>query len=175
MSHRAAATLLAAILCLASEAAAAPPPAILVAPSGRPFEAYGGLGGAWNVRADAGHQFKLVEGFAWHFLGQAHGPAIALELQQGFGGAVTFVVGPRFKWDFQILRALAIYVAPFLQLGYLRASSSSAFNLQFGGETKLILAQRAAVFWRPFQLNFGFLGDRTSFAYDLIIGGGVIF
>jgi hypothetical protein len=190
---RAALTLasLAVILGLAAEARAVPP--ILAAPSGRPFEGYGGLGGAFDVKASAAHQFKLIAGFAWHFFGQPHGPAVALELQPAFGSSFfTFIVGPKFKWDFQIIKDLALYIAPYLQLGYQYSGSNvcikdpfsgqercesgggSAFNLQFGAEGKLILAQRGVVFFRPLQLNFG-IASSTAISYDLIVGGGVIF
>jgi hypothetical protein len=168
-----------AALCLAAEAGAVPP--ILTPPSGRPFEPYGGLGAAFMVKPSPGiHQFKLVQGFAWHFLRrQAAGPAVALELQEGFGGGlVSFVVGPKFKWDFQVVRSLALYAAPYLQLGVGVASAKgdpgSAFNLQLGGEAKLILAQRWVVYWRPIQLDFYIAGD-TVITYDMIFGGGVIF
>jgi hypothetical protein len=63
-------------------------------------------------------------------------------------------------------------------LGYCVSSgggSGNYFDMQLGFEGKLMLADRAFVFFRPLTLDFGTDGNAFVFRWDIMAGGGVTF
>ena len=79
---------------------------------------------------------------------------------------------------------MAIYVAPFAKAGYAFATCSGCsmghyFNIGFGVEGRVVLADRGMLFFRPLQLDT-YMGGSRYFAgfvvnYSMLIGGGVTF
>ncbi len=120
-------------------------------------------------------QFKLVEEIGYHFSGNASGPAIAFDLQESFNGPVFFEMGPKFVWDIPIIQDLGLYLSPSGMIGYAYIEGGThKFDLQIGFEGKLMLADRAYVFFRPFTLDF-LISDDLILRYDIMFGGGVTF
>jgi hypothetical protein len=155
-------------------------PSILAPPQGRPFTAWGALGGAIGLNDFGGSQFALEEGFGYHFTGRFDGPAIGLAIQEAFGSGVTNLrVGPRFFWDIQPAASLALLLSPYAQLGLAYATSGggsgAAFDMQFGFDGKLVLGQRGWVFFRPMAFDIAIHPDYTFAAYLIMFGGGAIF
>lgn len=137
-------------------------------------------------------QFKLIQTFGWHFFGESYGPAIAVELQESFGGGgVAIEVLPKFVWDFQIIKNLGLYLSPgvgvgvaHITAGYLGGGFTAAtIQFTFDGKLTLLASSDSAVAWevffRPFSLDI-MAGRAGPFSYtavrlDLLFGGGVIF
>jgi hypothetical protein len=150
-----------------------------------------GFGGAWSP--DAPTQFGLFQTFGYHFSGRADGPAIAVDLQEGFGDDyVVFAIVPKFVYDIRIVPGLGFYLSPMGGLGFMTAApdcpvgwdcdNSNGLTLQLGFEGKLILADRGLVFFRPFHLEIDIMHAPdpydefgTAVRYGLLFGGGVIF
>ena len=189
-------TVLFSMLALGSVARADAIPTVL-RPGTHPW--YGGLalGGAIGVH-NSQSQFKLIEFIGYHFSGNSSGPALGLDIQESFGGgATTLELGPKFLLDIPIIRNLGLYLTPSVMLGYGYVDvggvgcipnyyyggcyggggggGSSFFAMQFGFEGKLMLADRAFVFFRPFTLDFLVNGDGFAFRWDIMFGGGVTF
>lgn len=154
-------------------------------------------------------QFKLGQGFGYHFSGTFSGPAIAFEVQESFGDEFTLLeMGFKFLWDIQVLKGIAFYLSPSITLGIIHMSdekcisihdkeicvdiSMDGWTLQFGFAGKLILANRALLFFRlvtidvmrgtvVFPIPTGTSSSSSSSAwktgarYDLLFGGGIIF
>ena len=190
--RRAVLTTAALSLLLLSGVANAQP--ALLAPGTHPMWASLALGPALDVDHSA-TQFKLIETFGYHLMGSTAGPAIALDVQEGFGNHFTSIeVGPKFLWDIQPVHNLGLYLAPSFMIGYLYAgssggrcedtifgricgggsSSASFFDMQIGFEGRLVLADRWLVSFRPFTLDIG-VASSTSIRYDMMFGGGAIF
>lgn len=155
-------------------------PQILAPPQGRPFTAWGALGGAIGLNNWGGSAFALEQGFGWHFTGRFDGPAIGIGIQEAFGGGATNLrVGPRFFWDIQPSSTLALLLSPYAQLGlaYITGGGNglAAFDLQFGFDGKLVLGQRGWVFFRPMAFDIAIRSEGTAAAYLLMFGGGAIF
>jgi hypothetical protein len=169
-----------AITALPLRSEAVPP---LLRPATRGMFATFGFGPAIQIEWLPG-QFKIEQAFGWHFSGTGAGPAIGIHLAESFGNNFFgFAVGPRFWYDIQPMANLGLYIAPFAQLGFAVASASgcsgdgctqAAFNMVFGGEVRLALADRGIVFFRPFSLDF-FIQDEFAMRYNLMFGGGVYF
>jgi hypothetical protein len=173
-------------------------PAAGIADGEADFE-YNGRVIARDANINAPTQIKLVETFGYHFFGNAEGPALALELQESFGDdAFTFQVGPKFLWDFRLVNGLGLYLAPTLLLGYMHVSptedlpagldvAANGLSIRIGLEVKLILADRALLFFRPINLDINTFDTTISYGsssasgwatilrWDMIFGGGVIF
>lgn len=140
---------------------------------------------------EAPNQFKLVQTFGYHFMGQSHGPALALDVQESLGDHTTvFQVGPKFVWDIPIVRGLGVYLSPSAMLGYEFASygrtiyirfeeEQHGLTMQFAFEAKLILGDRGLIFFRPITIDItsGEVRDEwlTFVRWDLLFGGGVTF
>jgi hypothetical protein len=190
--RRAVLTIAALSLLLLSGVANAQP--ALLAPGTHPMWASMALGPAISVK-DSGTQFKLIETFGYHLMGSAAGPAIAFDMQEGFGNSFTSIeLGPKFLWDIQPVHNLGLYLAPSFMIGYLYAgsagggceqtilgpfcdggrSSASFFDMQIGFEGRLVLADRWLVSFRPFTLDLG-IRSSVSIRYDMMFGGGAIF
>jgi hypothetical protein len=192
--RRAVLTIAALSLLLLSGVANAQP--ALLAPGTHPMWASMALGPAISVK-DSGTQFKLIETFGYHLMGSAAGPAIAFDMQEGFGNSFTSIeLGPKFLWDIQPVHNLGLYLAPSLMIGYLYhtgsgggncgladalglpcgggSSGASAFDMQIGFEGRLVLADRWLVSFRPFTLDLG-IRSSVSIRYDMMFGGGAIF
>jgi glycine/D-amino acid oxidase-like deaminating enzyme len=130
-------------------------------------------------------QFKLTEEVGYHFGGGASGLALALSLQQAYGtDVVLFETGPRLLYDFQVGRALGLYISPSLLLGYALQSSKYSdsehgVTVQLACDAKLTLADRAFVFFRPVGIDVLHLRWRgmghTGVRYELLIGAGATY
>jgi hypothetical protein len=180
------ATILTALVSLPA-IASAEPPTVLRAGT-HPWFASFSLAPALSL-SNSATQVKIGQGFGWHFLGDASGPALAIELQESFGGNVfAFQPGAKFLWDIQIVDDLGLYLTPSAMFGIAYASGSDAFgnsasavgfDMQFGFEGKLVLGDRGFVFFRPFTLDVGIgaspVGNGTAIRYDLLFGGGITF
>jgi hypothetical protein len=124
-------------------------------------------------------QFKMSEGIAWHPFGGGSGFALGGELQQSFGGgAFVFQTGPKVWFDFAIVPDIGFYLSPSAMFGIAVSSGNDTtnvlFDMQYGFEAKLILADRGLLFFRPFTLDIA-IGDSVALRYDIIFGGGVTF
>jgi hypothetical protein len=165
-----------------------------VRPGTHPMWASFALGPAIDIHEYV-TQFKLIQTFGYHFSGTAEGPAVALDLQESFGGGphgvsvTTIELGPKFVWDFSIVQGLGLYLTPSALLGYAWLGfgcpsdavgcediSFSCFDMQLAFEGRLVLADRGLIFFRPFTLDIFVDSDgNTHVRYDLIFGGGAIF
>lgn len=163
---------------IAQEANAEIPP--LLRRSTRRMWAGGGLGAAAWVESYGGSGLKLVQFFGFHFNKSGHGPAIAVELGENFGGgSVGLQIVPQFQWNIPLVTGLGLYLAPIGGAGVVIAGGSAAFDLQLACEAKLILGDRGMVFLRPlsFDILIGGYGGYTAATtfYNFLLGGGVVF
>lgn len=193
------ALMIAALVPLGAPAASAQPAAgdgsttsggipVQLRPGTRRFFAGFHLGGAANLSNQVG-QFKIAQEFGWNILGAFAGPAVGLVLQESFGSNfTTFQLAPKFWWKFQILRALGLYVSPFIQLGFMHQSfsvtsifgssasaSNTAFNWQFGVQGHLMIIDRIYVMLQPFAIDLVHDSGGTGVRYDFLLGGGATF
>ncbi len=149
----------------------------ILRPSSRPFEAMFSLAPALDV-SNSASQLKLAEALAMHLNGTGDGLAIGAEVQESVGnGEFTFELGPKAWYDIALVPDLGIYIAPSAMLGLGFSTfygSVATFDMQYGIEAKMVLDDRALVFFRPFTLDIG-VGNRTFVRYDLMFGGGVTF
>jgi hypothetical protein len=154
----------------------------------------GGYGGA----------FKMHQEFMFHLTGKWHGPALGILTQQEFaGGYFGFNIAPRFTYDIQVVKGLALLVSPHVSLGYhlshwnyyywnnyygYGGANYHAVDLQFGVAVKLMLAQRWLVWVQTpsFDLHMGpgsyycgpgvpGCGAYVAARFDFLVGGGVAF
>lgn len=159
----------------------------LLRPGTRAFFAGGQLGGAINLDSWVS-QFKIAQEFGWHFSGDSSGPAIGVTVQQSFSENVLSVeMGPKFWWDFQIARNKAIYITPFVHMGFahLRISVTTPFGTVAGGDTKfgwqfgalgkIIFNDRVYVTFQPFALSLAHGSGGTSLRWDILAGAGATF
>ena len=185
-------TVLFSMLALGSVARADDIPTVL-RPGTHPWYSGLDLGGAIGVHNSAS-QFKLGEFIGYHFSGNASGPALGFDIQESFGnGATTLELGSKFIWDIPIVRNLGLYLTPSAMIGYTYVDvgsqnvcflgycesvggggSANYFDMQFGFEGKLMLADRAFVFFRPLTLDF-LINSGFAFRWDIVAGGGVTF
>jgi hypothetical protein len=174
-------TVIFSMLALGSVARADDIPTVL-RPGTHPWYGGLGLGGAIGVH-NSGSRFKLIEFIGYHFDGNASGPALGLDIQESFGSGTTLELGPKFLWDIPIIRNLGLYLTPSAMIGYgytggcsdgCGGRNASFFDMQFGFEGKLMLADRAFVFFRPLTLDFEINGG-FAFRWDIMFGGGVTF
>lgn len=173
------------VMATASVSSAIPP---VLRSSTNPMWAAFKFGPAVDLK-DAPTQFKLVQTFGYHFQGTGSGPAIAIDLQEGFGDHwTTFMIVPRFVYDIPIVSGLGLYLSPSGGFGFALGSAdcgdydcdmAKGLTLQFAFEGKLSLADRALVFFRPFCIEITPWSWRdewtTSVRYELLFGGGVTF
>lgn len=161
-----------------------PAPSI-VAPGTRGMFATFSLAPAFGLSANSATQLKLGQAFGFHFSGDAEGFAIGGELQESFaGGAFALAVGPKAWFDFAVSRDYGVYIAPtvMMGLGYVSvdgyygfgSSSAAGFDMQFGVEAKVVLADRGLLFVRPVTIDLA-IGSQVAVRYDLVFGGGVTF
>ena len=180
-------TVIFSMLALGSVARADDIPTVL-RPGTHPWYGGLGLGGAIGVH-NSGSRFKLIEFIGYHLDGNASGPALGFDIQESFGSGTTLELGPKFLWDIPIIRNLGLYLTPSAMIGYgyedrggrvcdffgcSGGGSASFFDMQFGFEGKLMLADRAFVFFRPLTLDFG-INSGFAFRWDIMSGGGVTF
>jgi hypothetical protein len=181
-------TVLFSMIALGSVARADNIPTVL-RPGTHPWYGGLGLGGAIGVH-NSGSRFKLIEFIGYHLDGNASGPALGFDIQESFGSGTTLELGPKFLWDIPIIRNLGLYLTPSAMIGYGYEDvgcpdnfntfvngchgGGSFFDMQFGFEGKLMLADRAFVFFRPLTLDFG-INSGFAFRWDIMSGGGVTF
>jgi hypothetical protein len=150
----------------------------LIAPGTRPMWAALALGPAIGIKPSGVTQFKLEQEFGYHFQGDSSGPAVGFNIGESFGDGLTVIQpGGKFWWDIAILEDKAIYLSPSAKLGYggfFGGGSFHTFNWQLAVEGKVVLADRAVLYFRPFALDF-FAGSEFVVRYDIMFGGGVTF
>lgn len=155
----------------------------LVAPSSRAMFATFSLAPAFGLSTYSATQLKLAQSFGYHVGGGGEGFAIGAEIQESLGGhAFAFNVGPKAWYDFAVARDLGVYIAPTVMMGlgyasvdgYWSSVSSVGFDMQFGVDVKVVLADRGLVFVRPVTIDIA-IGDAVALRYDLVFGGGVTF
>lgn len=183
---------LAIIAGTASVASAVPP---ILRPGTKPMWAGAGLGPVIKAK-DLPTQFMLQQTFGYHFSGTATGPAIAIDLREGFGdNFITFQVMPRFVWDIQLLDGVGFYLSPSGGFGYQLLSfdgpsdPAHGFVIDMAIEGKLILGDMGYVFLRPFgmEISYGEIcasagpfgtvcASETFLRIEMMmIGGGITF
>ena len=185
-------TVLFSVLALGSVARADEIPTVL-RPGTHPWYSGVDLGGAIGAYHSSS-QFKLGQFIGYHFSGHGAGPALGFDIQESFGSNITTLeLGPKFLWDIPIIRNLGLYLTPSAMIGYTYVDvssrrvcfgyygcysggggSASAFDLQFGFEGKLMLADRAFVFFRPITADL-WIRSTMAFRWDIMAGGGVTF
>jgi hypothetical protein len=115
-----------------------------------------------------------------HFSRNSGGPALSgsfdfMARPDWFG----MEVGVKFRWDIQVRRSTAFYLAPTVRTGYALFSHrgdapSHFFNLQLGFELRMILRNRLIIFFRPLSFDID-IRDHVEVAYDPGVGLGVTF
>jgi hypothetical protein len=154
-----------------------------------------GLGGAFGISEAIG-LFKLYQEIGGHLVARwgSAGPGLALSLAEGFrgleGGTLYRVdAALKFWWDIQPSQRFAIYLAPYVQAGYLRnqavadngdSGGTNGGAMTFGLEGKVILGDRGLLFLRPVAVTVSFVdmpnaSMNTLTHYELVVGGGVTF
>ncbi len=180
-----------------------------VAPGTRPFWAQFGIGPSIFIATEnsdaASTWLHLNQQVGVHFLGDASGPAIALDVHETFGwwnygvGSSTlfaFRVGPRFQYDIQLVRSLGLYLSPYVGVGwgywnysgsffgFRGTATGNALDLSAGVEVRLVLGNRGVIAIRPLGFDFpivfwnapmGTQNSRVFLSYELLFSGGVIF
>jgi hypothetical protein len=181
------------VLCSAPDAQAAPE---ILRPGTRPWEADMGFGPSfiaynnynnhcdhyyysgcsWRGNNRGDFQFKMMEQIGYHFFKDSSGPALGLNLEEGFVYAFRFEANAKFWWDIQLVDDMAIYLYPEAKLGFAFWTNpfEPYFNTQVGLGAKVILDDRWVVFLRPIAPSF-FIGRSFIFAWDVMLGGGVTF
>lgn len=164
--------------------------------NGNPYCGYGGWYGGHGA-------FKITQEFMGHFSGDASGAALGILMNQEFaGGYFGLNIAPKFTYDIQPKKDLALYISPSFSLGYhlshynfgyynnygYASANYHAANIQVGVALKLILADRWLVWVQTPNFDFtvgpgnyycgnGVPGCGTYFRarYDFLLGGGVTF
>jgi len=192
---------------VAEEAAAGVPPA-LQPTKNRPMQflfGFGpsfGIGGSRWIYGDCGPgnncnyyrygfggryggAFKLSQEFNYHFSGNASGPAIGILLNEEFSGPYFgFNIAPKFTYDIQPMKNLALYISPSVSFGYHLDHYAAyywgsgygygynyhAANLQFGVALKLIIKDRFIAFLQA--PNFDFIIGPGNYWRNGYYGGG---
>ena len=133
-----------------------------------------------NNGSVAGYLSNVI---GFHFSGTSSGPALGGVLDLTFAtGFVEFILGGRFWWDIPIAH-MAIYVAPFVQPGFVIGSANGAFvgfDLQFGADLRVLLNNRLILSLRPISFDLQILGTGfgvgVGFAIQFMhLGVGVTF
>lgn len=127
--------------------------------------------------------------YLYHVQGGGAGPAVGGVVDFGFtrnviGRVFTTQVGPAFRWDFQPIADLGLYVGPQVAAGYgLYTVDNPGYDpfiyhggfLQVAGNVRLVLDDVGFLFARPVQLTAVFIRGGAGVTYDLVVGGGVTF
>lgn len=116
-----------------------------------------------------GGAFKLSQEFNFHFSGNAAGPALGIVMNEEFSGPYFgFNIAPKFTYDIQPVKNLALYIAPSVAFGYhldhyaryfwgdnyAYGYNYHAANLQFGVAVKLIIKDRFIAFLQAPNFDF---------------------
>lgn len=132
-----------------------------------------------------GGAFKLSQEFNFHFSGNASGPALGVILNEEFSGPyVGFNIAPKFTYDIQPMKNLALYISPSVSFGYHLDHYAAyywgagygygynyhAANLQFGVALKLIIKDRFIAFLQA--PNFDFIIGPGNYWRNGYYGGG---
>lgn len=154
----------------------------VVRPGTRPWVFIFGLGPslgmhAGGYRAARLHQFKLQQDIGGHFSGDAEGPALGASFEESFANShFRFESGVKFWWDIQLVDDLGLYLAPEGRWGFGLSTFSHStdffFNMQYGLSGRLILADRAIVFFKPITVDLN-IGQYVAAYWDIMAGGGV--
>ncbi len=166
------------VLTTASVSTAAIPP--MLREGTRPFWFGFGMGPTIAL-VNSPNQFLLTQTFGYHFMGDASGPAIAVDMQEHvFGNLYVFQLNGRFVWDIPIVPNLGFYLAPSVGFGYTFSSAPNhGLTIPFAFKAKLVLGNRGFVFFQPFGMDlmtfFRPNNEYVALQYDILMGGGVIF
>lgn len=166
------------VLTTAHVSSAAVPP--ILREGTHPFWFGFGMGPAIAL-VNSPNQYLLTQTFGYHFMGDASGPAIAVDVQEHvFGNLFVFQLGGRFVWDIRIVPNLGFYLSPSVGLGYTFSSAPNhGLTIPFAFKAKLILGNRGFVFFQPFCMDlmtfFRPQNEYVALQYDILFGGGVIF
>ncbi len=129
-------------------------------------------------------QIKLAQEIGYHVSGNGKGFALGGSMEEGFGdNLIRLQPGFKMWWDIQPSSDLGFYIAPTMKLGYafftvdagIASADTHTFNAQVGVEGKIVLADRAIVFLRPFTLDTFTNEDGVLLTYDVMVGGAVTF
>ncbi|MEM9462850.1 MAG: hypothetical protein AAGF11_52400 [Myxococcota bacterium] len=153
-------------------------------PSTRPNEISGGLGTKIGLPGGGSIASFPIE-FFHHFQNRADGPAIGASLEPSLAsGIIALNLGPSFRWDFQPMKDLGLYVGPQITAGYglftftyagLDRIVSHVGFLRIAANARLSLADRSFVFIRPAQITVTATSSGASATFDILVGGGIAF
>ncbi len=136
-----------------------------------------GRGGCARLRG-FGSQLNLHNEAGWHLSGGGTGPGIggAVDLSF-FHGYFRFTPGFRFSWDIPVVDEYAIYVTPSAQAGFsiVDAGPQGFFNTQFSTAARVVINDRASVFFQPFNMDLNANGDGMFIGWNVLVGGGLTF
>jgi hypothetical protein len=192
-----------ALTMIATPALAEDLPAMLEVSTPRPFFATAMIGPAIEVAGDWGTQVKIGQDFGYHLNGGMDGVALGVSFEESFGNCtdadgvrcVSLELGPKLWWDFQPFSSLAFFVGPAARLalayvhltadGLDRAGRFVGVGLQLSVEARLVLSDRAILFFRPVTVDVIagdsndvlslIYDDHVAARYDLTFGGGFAF
>ncbi len=141
-----------------------------------------------------GHStFKFQQELGFHLNGTPKGPALGFIVQEEIGynnfyGGLPFgfVIAPRFQWDIQPVKNLALYLAPNISVGYhgivcnrcdWNGLNIAHFaNIQFGMNARLVVVDRFIAWLVLPEFEF-MVGPYGSFVgrYQFMTGVGIAF
>lgn len=130
-----------------------------------------------------GGALKASQDLAYHFSGNATGPAIGVVVQEEFliGGAYFgLAVAPKLSWDIQLLRGRGVYLTPSLAVGYHLLAWKGfprvhAGEAQAGAAVKFAISENLLLWLQPAVFDFIFTPGFFIPRYDLLVGVGTVF
>lgn len=156
----------------------------------RPIYVGFGLGPAIGLGNGGGASFKLEQSIGVHVVevGDHPGLFIGGALGESFaGGATLLQAGARVGFDASVFetRSLELLVTPLMTVGASVSmfdagdgggkQTNGAFNLGFGGELRLVLADDQATVWvRPIGFDLH-IHSGVAATYDLLVGASYNF
>ena len=172
---------LTSLAALSAEAQAAKTPPFL-READRPIAFMWGLGPGFGVTDNIPDVFKFTQDLMFHFRKSAAGPALGFNMQEGFlnGGGFSFQTGPKFEYDIQVKKGLAVYITPSIGFGYHGMFFDNWNNhgayIHPGVAVKTIFVNRWMVWLAPHDLDVIIGGgNNVRIRVDFRFGGGVIF
>lgn len=156
----------------------------------RPIYVGFGLGPAIGLGNGGGASFKLEQSIGVHVLevGDHPGLFVGGALGESFaGGATLLQAGARVGFDANVFESnkLTLLVTPLMTVGAsvsmfdagegIGRQTNGAFNLGFGGELRLVVADDKATVWvRPIGFDLH-IGGGVAATYDLLVGASYNF
>jgi len=125
------------------------------------------------------NQFKFAQLYGYRLSSRGHGPYIGIAVEESVGnGTVSVQAAPRFGWDIRPFSSVALYLSPYVSLGYAYVSSGTDdhyLGFQFGFEPKVIFDKRYVLFARAYSSDFFIRSGDYGVRYDLLLGAGLTF